>query len=287
MNRVLDAFWRALAYCLHPRVILWSLLPLALAGGTVLGLGWFLWVDAIDAVRAALEQWSLVATLLAWLESIGAGAFRSAIAPLIVVALALPAIVVLSLLLVASLMTPALVALVVARRFPALERRGGSAAWWRGLAWSLGCSLAALATLVVTLPLWFVPPLALLLPALIWGWLAARVLAFDVLVLQADPGERRLLMHSLRWPLLGMGIAAGMLGSVPSIALALAGVLGVIFAPLLVVAAIWLYTLVFAFATLWVAHFTLERLQALRQAAPASVVVDTAAPRPRPALPAT
>jgi len=52
VNRVLDAFWRALAYCLHPRVILWSLLPLALAGGTVLGLGWFLWVDAIDAVRA-------------------------------------------------------------------------------------------------------------------------------------------------------------------------------------------------------------------------------------------
>ena len=33
MNRVLDSFWRAAAYCLHPRVIPLSLLPLVVAGG--------------------------------------------------------------------------------------------------------------------------------------------------------------------------------------------------------------------------------------------------------------
>ena len=30
MKIMLDAFWRALAYCLHPRVVLLSLLPLLL-----------------------------------------------------------------------------------------------------------------------------------------------------------------------------------------------------------------------------------------------------------------
>ena len=33
MTALLDAFWRAAAYCLHPRVIMLSLAPLVLAGG--------------------------------------------------------------------------------------------------------------------------------------------------------------------------------------------------------------------------------------------------------------
>ena len=35
-------------------------------------------------------------------------------------------------------------------------------------------------------------------------------------------------------------------------------------APLLVVASVWLYTLVFAFAACWFAHYTLAALQRLR-----------------------
>jgi len=42
-SRVADAFWRAAAYCLHPRVIALSLLPLLLAGALALGLGYFFW----------------------------------------------------------------------------------------------------------------------------------------------------------------------------------------------------------------------------------------------------
>ena len=33
MSALIDAFWRAAAYCLHPRVIALSLAPLLLAGG--------------------------------------------------------------------------------------------------------------------------------------------------------------------------------------------------------------------------------------------------------------
>ncbi len=266
MRNVFDAFWRAVAYCLHPRMMLWSLLPLLLAGSTMGLLGWAYWESAIAAVRGALEQWSLVAAMLQWLDAVGAAQLRTLMAPMIVVALMVPLVVIASLLLVAVFMAPAVVGLVAARRFPQLERRHG-AAWWQGLLWSLACTLAALLALAFSVPLWLVPPLVLVLPPLIWGWLTYRVLGFDVLAAHASPAERRLILRGHRWPLLAMGVACGYLGAVPSLLWALsAGAAALIFAPLLVLVSVWLYTLVFAFAALWFAHFALAELQRLRGA---------------------
>jgi len=286
MKDVFEAWWRALLLCLHPKVLLWSLLPLAVAGGLVAGLGWAFWEPAVAAVRTWLEQWALVTALLQWLDAIGAPGLRTVLAPLIVVVISVPLIVVAALLLVAWLMTPALSALVARRRFPELERRGGVAAWWQGLAWSLGCTVVALLALVATLPLWLVPPLALLLPPLIWGWLAARVFAFDTLAVHATVGERRLVMHTARWPLLGIGVATGLLGSAPSLLWA-AGALSFVFAPLLAVVAVWIYTLMFAFAALWFANFTLGRLARLRELAAraAATAASAALPAPPSVLP--
>jgi hypothetical protein len=43
-------------------------------------------------------------------------------------------------------------------------------------------------------------------------------------------------------------------------------------APLLVPLAIWIYTLVFAFASLWFAHYALAALQRLRAVVPVEVL---------------
>ncbi|MDE2370822.1 MAG: EI24 domain-containing protein [Burkholderiales bacterium] len=262
MRAIADAFWRALAYCLHWRVILWSLLPLLLAGGIVGGLGWFYWEGTLAAVRASLEDWSLVAALLNWLDSIGLQRMHTLLAPMIVVALAVPAIVVLTLLLVALWVTPMVVRLVAQRRFPGLEAHHGGG-WFQSLAWSLACTAAALVALVLSIPLWFVPPLVLVLPPLIWGWLTCRILAFDVLSVHASATERRQLLQSRRWPLLLMGVVAGYLGALPSLLWAL-GALTLVLAPVLVLVSVWLYTLVFAFAACWFAHYALAELQSLR-----------------------
>jgi hypothetical protein len=264
MNDLLDSFWRAAAYCLHPRVILWSLLPLLVAGGAVALLGWAYWESAVGAVRGALEEWSLVAAALQWLASIGANQLRTLMAPLIVVALAVPLLVVATLLLVGMLVTPAVVRLVAARRFPALEQREGGA-WWQSVLWSLACTVAALLALLVSVPLWLVPPLVLVLPPLIWGWLTCRVFSFDVLSLHATPAERRFVVRSRRWSLLAIGVVCGYLGALPSLLWAVSA-MTLIFAPLLVLVSVWLYTLVFAFAACWFAHFCLAELQRLRSA---------------------
>jgi MFS family permease len=179
-----------------------------------------------------------------------------------------PAVVVVTLLFVAWAMTPAMVEFVARRRFPRLERRGGAAAWFHGVVWSLGCTVMAVLVLVLSLPLWLVPPLALVIPALVWGWLAAQVFAFDTLSAHATPQERRTLTHRHRLWLLLIGVISGLLGSVPSLVWA-AGALTIVFAPVLAAVSVWLYTLVFAFASLWFAHFTLASLERLRAGAAA------------------
>ncbi len=259
-----DSFWRAAAYCLHPRVIALSLGPLMIVGGAAMLLGYFFWEPAVDAVRASLEEWALLSTVFRWLASVGGAGFQSVVAPLLIVALAVPAFVVASLVVVAALMTPAVVRLVAMRRFPLLERRHG-AGFWQSLAWSLACTVAALAALIASIPLWLIPPLVLVVPPLIWGWLSYRVFAFDVLALHASADERRRLFVVHRWPLFGIGVVTGYLGAAPSLLWAVSA-LALVFAPLLIVVSIWLYTLVFAFSALWFAHYLLAALRDLRAA---------------------
>ena len=267
MKQLLDAFWRAAAYCLHPKVIGLSLLPLLIGVALALGLGFLYWEAALTGVRATLESWLLVDAALRWVETLLGASFRSVLAPFIVVGLAAPLIVVLSVLLVAWLMTPAIVTLVVQRRFPLLERKRG-AGLITSVLLSLGCTLLALLALVISLPLWFIPPLVLIVPPLIWGWLNYRVMSFDVLAGHASVDERRTLMRQHRLPLLGIGVVSGYLGAAPSLLWA-ASALTLVFAPLLVVVSVWLYTLVFAFSALWFAHYGLAALAALRAAAQA------------------
>lgn len=279
MRDLFDAFWRAVLSCLHPRVILWSLLPLVVSGAVVLTAGWLWWAPAVAAVATALEEWPLLVSLLRWVEAGAGSALRQWVAPVIVLAMSLPAVVVLTLLMVAWAMTPAMVERVAMQRFPTLERRGGLVAWGQGVVWSLGCTGLALCVLVLSLPLWLVPPLALIIPALVWGWLAARVFTFDTLSTHADATERRWIAHTRRWPLLFIGVVSGLLGAAPSVVWAF-GALGIVFAPFLAALSVWLYTLVFAFAALWFAHFTLASLARLRDRDVASSPGSSLADRP-------
>ncbi|WP_291012060.1 EI24 domain-containing protein [Hydrogenophaga sp.] len=271
MSLLFDSFWRAVAYCVHPRVIALSFLPLIMMVALSFGLGYFFWEGSVASVTAWLESYSLVQTLLAWLDSIGLGALRSVFGPLLVLVLATPMIVLLCLLLVAMFMTPAMVEMVGQRRFAGLERKHGGSLLV-SVFWSLGSTLLALVALVVSMPLWLVPPLVLILPPLIWGWLTYRVFAFDALAVHASAQERKQILRERRGQLLLMGVLSGYLGAAPSLLWA-SGAMFIAMAPLLVPVAIWVYTLVFAFASLWFAHYALSCLQTLR-ASPLTAQVD-------------
>ena len=278
MGLLFDSFWRAAAYCLRPRVIALSLLPLVLMAVLAMGLGYFYWDAAVQAMRTLLDASSLLASVWGWLQGWGLGDVTAVMAPLLVVLAVAPVLVVVSLLAVAVLMTPALVALVAARRFPDLERKKGGS-FIASVAWSVGSTVLALVALVVSVPLWLVPPLVLVLPPLIWGWLTYRVMAFDALSEHASKQERKALFQRHRSSLLVIGVFCGFLGAAPGIVWAS----GVVFAAaffILIPIAIWIYTLVFAFSSLWFAHFCLAALQQMRgqQAPPPAMPPPARAP---------
>ena len=264
MKPFFDSFWRAVAYCMHPRVIALSFLPLILMVLLSFGLGYFFWEGAVASVTTWLQTYELMQAFLGWLDRLGMGGLRSVFGPLLVLVLATPVIVLLCLLLVAVFMTPALVDLVAQRRFAKLDRKQGGSMLVSVL-WSLGSTVLAVIALVVSMPLWLIPPLVLILPPLIWGWLTYRVFAFDALAEHASVDERKRILREHRGTLLIMGVASGYLGAAPSLLWA-SGAMFIAMAPLLVPVAIWVYTLVFAFASLWFAHYALDCLQALRDA---------------------
>lgn len=276
MRLLLDSFWRAAAYCLHPRVIVLSLLPLVLMVLLALSLGYLYWDAAVAWTREALDAWPLLASFWGWMSGLFSGDVKTFLAPLVVVLALTPAVVLVSLLIVAAFMAPALTRLVADRRFPMLEKKKG-ASLVLSVFRSLGLTVLAIVALVVSMPLWLIPPLVLVLPPLIWGWLTARVMAFDALADHASAEERNTLLRQYRWPLLGIGVLCGYLGAAPSIVWAS----GLLFAAaffVLVPIAIWIYTVVFAFSALWFAHYTLDALAQLRAQRAAAALVSTAEP---------
>ena len=131
----------------------------------------------------------LEATVLRALNWVGGAEYLRFLPHLLVLFLAIPTIVIGCLLVVTWLSTPALVRMLAQRRFPGLaQKRGGTLL--ASAFWSMGYTALALGIMLASLPLWLLPPLALLIPPLIWGWLVAKLLPYDVLAEHASRDER-------------------------------------------------------------------------------------------------
>ncbi|RQP25909.1 EI24 domain-containing protein [Piscinibacter terrae] len=258
VSRLADSLWRAAAYCLHPVVIVLSFMPVLIMGAAAWFLARFYWEDALDAVMG----WEIIKQINNLLAGIGLAKLHTLVGQLVVVMLATPVIVVGSLLLVTAMMAPWMVKLVARRRFPALEKlRGGTIVG--SVFHALWVTAVAAVVLVVSMPLWLIPPLILILPPVIWGWLTYRVMSYDVLADHATRQERREIVRAHRWTLLGMGVLSGYVSMLPSMVWGIGAAL--IYAPFVIMAAIWIYTLVFAFTGLWFGHYLLSALADLRE----------------------
>ena len=283
MGLLLSSFWRAVLYCLHPKVILLSFLPLLLAMGAAGLLAYLFWQSAQETLVSFLDASVFVNSLAAWLAAVGLPALKTMLAPLILIVVLTPLVVVSTVLLVSTMMTPALVRMVAARRFPALERRQG-ASFVASVGWTLISSALALVATILTSPMWIVPPLVLILPPAIWAWLTYRVMSFDALAAHASSAERQTLLVTHKPTLIVMGLVIGFLGATPSLLWSM-GLMAIAMAPLLLPLSVWLYTLVFVFASLWYIHFCLSALQMLRAQHEAEVFVPNRPLAPVEALP--
>ena len=267
MSNVLRAWGRAFLSQWHGKLLAMSIAPFLLAVGVWAVLLYLGLQPLIDAMHALFSEHNLFATSTSWLRSLGLGTLTAVVVPLIAMLLLLPLMIMTALIFIGVIAMPVICRHVGLRHYPQLEqRKGGTLLGSVGTA--VGGMLIFIGLWIVTLPLYVFPPLAVLVQALLWGWLTCRVMVYDVLADYASAEERRAILAEHRWRLLIIGLVSGAAGALPG-AIWLGGVMAVVLFPFLAAASIWLYVLVFIFTGLWFAYYCLEALARLRAQEPA------------------
>jgi hypothetical protein len=264
LPQVFRSFGLALVGTMHPRMLWLSLRPFLIISVLWGCLIWLTWTPALEALSIFLTTSALTSWIQEGLIWAGFENARAFIAPLFFVMLIIPLITISLLVLVAFSTVPTVVKIVVRQSLyqDLAVKQGGS--FFGSLVYSLWSAFICLALVMLTLPVWWLPPLVAILPPLLWGWLTMRLMSYDVLAKHASAEERDQLLEKYRWALLAMGIASGMLGAVPTFFWATSALALVLF-PIVSFVALWIYSLIFVFAALWFSYFLLDALKALRQ----------------------
>ena len=264
LQQVLKSFGSALVGTMHPRMLWLSLRPFLIVSVLWGCLIWLTWTPALEALSIFLTTSIFTSWIQEGLIWAGFENARAWIAPLFFVMLIIPLITISLLVFIAFSTVPSIVNMVAKQAaYQGLEcKRGGGI--FGSFIYTLWSALICLALVMLTLPVWWVPPLVAVLPPLLWGWLTMRLMSYDVLAQHASSEERDLLLAKYRWPLLTMGIASGMLGAVPTFFWATSALALILF-PIVSFVALWIYSLIFVFAALWFSHFLLDALKELRQ----------------------
>ncbi|MFP5392155.1 MAG: EI24 domain-containing protein [Gammaproteobacteria bacterium] len=262
---VLIAYGRALKSQFSGKILLLSLLPFALSlavWGVALYLGF---QPFLDWMQSQFEAHDLHRASNSVLAGLGLSALKTLIVPLLAMLLLLPLMILTALLFIGIVAMPVIVRHVSQRQFPQLlKKQGGS------LVGSLMVNLSGFALFavlwLVSLPLYALPPVALLFQVVLWGWLTARVMSYDALADHASAEERATIARTRRLPLLAIGMVSGALGALPGIAWVFGTVLSIVLFPFLAALSVWLYVLIFMFTGLWFQYYCLQALADLRVA---------------------
>jgi hypothetical protein len=260
---VTRSYWRALRAQFSGRMLLLSVVPLILSvvlWGAALFFGLQPLLDTVQTVFTDNGWFQASGSMM---NNLGLGMVKTLAVPLVAMLMLLPLMICTALLFMGLAAMPAIGRHVGNNDYPALEKkRGGS------VLGSLAVNLSATAVFIVlwflTLPLYFVAPLALLVHALLWGALTARVMSYDALADYATTGERRVLQKRHRRALLVIGTVSGAAGALPGIAWIGGALLSVVLFPLLALLSLWLYVVIFIFTGLWFQYYCLHALAALR-----------------------
>jgi len=197
VQRVLAAFGRAVASQLHPKMLSLLVVPFVLAIVFWVLTAYLVWTPLTDWLQGWLFGGGLLARGAEWAAGYGLAGLRDWIPALIALLLVVPVMFATAVVLIAVFAMPVVVRHLGGGAYRDVERLGSlsvAASVWN----AASASLLFVAGYLLTLPLWLIPPLALVVPWLWWSWLTARVMRFDSLVEHADAGERKAAIASRR-----------------------------------------------------------------------------------------
>jgi hypothetical protein len=265
MRAVLVSYGRALAAQLSGKILLLSFIPFMLSLALWGALLYFGMQPLIDTVQSLFEQHGGYRASGDMLSMFGMGMLKTVAVPLLAMLLLLPLMILTSLLFMGLAAMPAVARYVGTRQFPALEmKQGGSLLG--SLALNLGTLLLFLLLWLLTLPLYFFPPVALVAQVALWGWMTARVMSYDALAAYASEPERTALARAHRRPLLAIGMVSGAAGALPGIVWIGGALISVVLFPFQAMISIWLYLAIFIFTGLWFQYYCLQALSDMRAA---------------------
>lgn len=266
MRPVAIAYGRALRSQFSRRMLLLSVVPLLLSLALWGGLLYAGMQPLLDWLTDQFYQYDLFKTSGSVLAGLGLGFLKTLAVPLVAMLVLLPLMIITSLLFIGVGAMPAIARHVSRIQFPQLERREGGS-----FLGSLGVNLSGILVFaviwIVTLPLYALAPLALLVQAVLWGWLTARVMSYDALSIHASREERLAIVAARKRQLLLIGTVSGLLGALPGVAWIGGALISVVLFPVLAVLSIWLYLVIFIFTGLWFQYYCLQALADVRAAA--------------------
>lgn len=263
MRAVFPAYRRALGAQFSRKMLLLSVAPLFMSvvlWGVALTFGA---QPLFDTVQAIFTENGWFATGGSWMRSMGLGMVQTLVVPLLALLLLLPLMICTSLLFMGLAAMPAIGRHVGTRDYPALEKKHGGSILGSALV-NLSAAVVFVVLWLATLPLYVFPPLALVVHAVLWGALTARVMSYDALADYASAAELRVLRQRHRRALLLIGTISGAAGALPGIAWIGGALLSVVLFPVLALLSLWLYVVIFIFTGLWFQYYCLHALAALR-----------------------
>jgi hypothetical protein len=238
---VWQAFKRAVVSQCHPAMLFAVLLPFLIALVGAILLLWFCWTPLTDWLRGQASAWSVVNDVDQWLVAVGLFSLKVYLVPVIAAAILLPVSGILGLVIAAVFVMPLVLRHVGHREYAAVMKQGRfstAVSVWNA-AW---VSIAFAAGWLLTLPLWLVPPMALLLSIFWWAFAFSRMMRIDAIVEHASPEERRILLRRHNTGFWTLGLACSLINLLPPA---------------------WIFLPVFS--ALVFAHYGLDALQRLRQ----------------------
>jgi len=209
-----QAFLRALKSQCHPRMLFALLLPflIALLGGLLLV--WLFWDPLTAWLTVRVSEWGFIERADQWLAAVGLFSLKVWLIPMAAIAILLPASGILGLAIAAVCVMPIVLGHVERRDYAGLARHGRNSLAV-GLWNAVWVSAVFAAGWLLTLPLWLVPPMAVLLSVFWWAFAFSRMMRVDAIVEHASPAERRILDRRQNTGYWAIGLICALINLLP------------------------------------------------------------------------
>lgn len=217
MQNIVKSFGEAFKALFHFKVLLWMLVPPAVAFLAGLVLYFFFWSSALHFLTDSMTHTWIYDYLSGFTDKDYSWVVTGITITLLIL-LFIPLSYVLSVLISSIVVIPVLQSYLAEKKFGYLEKKQ-SGNWAVSILNSVFATVVYLFFFVATLPLWLVPGLQILIPMILTGWLHRRIYSYESLLDFASKEERKQILDSHSGPLFGMGLFCGVLVYIPFISL--------------------------------------------------------------------